>query len=68
MSSILTPAGVVATPKMAGLCLFGQHSQLHKIAGPLVGHYVSHNPADVPGWSTLLAQNTPAPRPSASPC
>ena len=67
LSSILTPAGVAATPKMAGLCLFGQHSQLHKIAGPLVGHYVSHNPADVPGWSTLLAQNTPGATPVGIP-
>ena len=59
LESILTPAGVAATPAMAGLCLFGQYLDLRKIADPLIGKYVAHNPATVEPWATLLKQNTP---------
>ena len=58
--SILTPAGQQALPQMAPLCLLGQNKELHAIADPLVGHFLSANPATVQPWSTLLAQNTPA--------
>jgi len=67
LSTLLTPAGVAATPKMAGMCLFGQHRALHAMAKPLVGHYLAHDPAEVPAWSTLLAQNTPGAAPIGIP-
>jgi alpha-beta hydrolase superfamily lysophospholipase len=59
LSTILTPAGVDAVPKMVDLCLLGQHDQLHAIAGPLVGGFLKADPATVEPWSTLLTQNTP---------
>lgn len=59
LDSILTPAGVAATPKMAALCLFGQNATLHSIARPLIGHYLSADPSTTQPWATLLAKNTP---------
>jgi alpha-beta hydrolase superfamily lysophospholipase len=59
LESILTPAGVAATPAMARLCLFGQYLSLRKIADPLVGRYVAHDPATTEPWATLLRQHTP---------
>ena len=59
LASILTPAGVVATPKMAKLCLFGQAKPLHAIASSLHGHYLAGDPATIEPWASLLAQNTP---------
>jgi pimeloyl-ACP methyl ester carboxylesterase len=59
LSTILTPAGATETPHMATLCLFGQNEELHRIARPLIGHYLSSNPTTTEPWSKLLAQNTP---------
>jgi pimeloyl-ACP methyl ester carboxylesterase len=67
LASILTPAGVDATPKMTDLCLLGQNKELHAIAGPLVGGYLSADPAKVAPWSTLLEQNTPGAVPIGAP-
>ena len=44
---------------MAQLCLFGQYLSLRKIADPLIGKYVAHDPATTEPWATLLRQNTP---------
>lgn len=63
LSSIMTPEAISAMPGMAELCLFGQNKQLHKIATPLVGHFLVANPADVPPWSDLLDANTPGATP-----
>jgi pimeloyl-ACP methyl ester carboxylesterase len=59
LDTILTPAGVAATPKMAALCLFGQNATLHSIARPLIGHYLSGDPSTTQPWAALLAKNTP---------
>lgn len=59
LDTILTPAGVAATPTMNALCLLSQNRQIHTIAKPLVGNYLSGDPATVQPWATLLAQNTP---------
>jgi alpha-beta hydrolase superfamily lysophospholipase len=59
LSNILTPAGAAATPAMAQLCLFGQNGELHRIAQPLIGHYLSGDPAVTQPWAGLLSQNTP---------
>jgi len=67
LESLLTPAGVAATPKMASLCLMGQNSAIHDIAGPLVGNYFSGDPATVEPWATLLAENSPGAVPLAVP-
>jgi pimeloyl-ACP methyl ester carboxylesterase len=57
-TSILTPAGLAATPKMANYCLLSQTKQIHKLAGPLVGKYVTSNPATTEPWQTLLRENS----------
>lgn len=59
LDTILTPAGAAATPGMAQLCLLGQNGELHRIANPLIGRYVSADPGTVEPWATLLRQNTP---------
>jgi len=59
LSSILTPAGVAATPELAKLCLFAGHDELQSIAHPLAGHYVLHDPATTEPWATMLRENTP---------
>lgn len=60
LDTILSPAGVAATPKMAELCLLGQNAALHTIATPLIGGYVEHDPSTTEPWATLLAENTPS--------
>ena len=67
LDSILTPAGVTATPEMADLCLFGQNSELHGIATPLVGSYFTTDPRTVEPWATLLAENSPGASPIGVP-
>jgi len=67
LNTILTPAGVAATPAMANLCLIGQNSALHTIARPLIGHYLSADLATTQPWATLLAQNTPGATPLTVP-
>ena len=59
LDTILTPAGVTATPGMNALCLLGQNSAIHAIARPLVGAYFSGDPTTVEPWATLLAENSP---------
>ena len=59
LDTILTPDGAAMTTRMAGLCLFGQHEELHAIATPLVGGYLRGDPSTIEPWATLLEQNTP---------
>ncbi|HEY7812137.1 MAG TPA: hypothetical protein VIC62_02810 [Nakamurella sp.] len=59
LTQVLTDAGAAATPGMAALCLIGQNSELHAIAGPLVGQYLRDDPATTPPWADILARNTP---------
>ncbi len=59
LDTILSPAGVAATPTMAQLCLLGQNRQLHDLAQPMVGRYLTADPTTQQPWATLLAQNTP---------
>jgi alpha-beta hydrolase superfamily lysophospholipase len=59
LDTILTPAGVKATPGMNALCLLGQNAAIHTIARPLVGGYFSGDPSQVEPWKTLLAENSP---------
>lgn len=58
IDAILTPAGLTATPKMAALCLLTQTKEIHAIADPLVGAYVSSDPATTEPWQTLLKENS----------
>ena len=67
LTQVLTDDGAAATPQMAQLCLIGQNSQLHEIAGPLVGNYLSHDPATTAPWAGILQQNTPGNAPITVP-
>ena len=67
LDSILTPEGVAATPGMAQLCLFGQHTTIHADALALVGHYTRNDPATTEPWADLLTQNTPGASPLGVP-
>ncbi|MEJ3405357.1 lipase family protein [Rathayibacter sp. YIM 133350] len=59
LDEILTPAAAAAVPKMNALCLLGQNAQLHAIADPLVGAFLTADPATTEPWASLLAENTP---------
>jgi pimeloyl-ACP methyl ester carboxylesterase len=63
LGSILTSDGADAARQMAKLCLLGQNAQLHTIATPLVGSFLTGDPATAPGWGDLLAENTPSQAP-----
>ena len=67
LTQVLTDDGAAATPQMAQLCLIGQNGQLHEIAGPLVGKYLSHDPATTEPWAGILQQNTPGQTPITVP-
>ena len=59
LTSVLTPEGAAAVPKMMPLCLLGQNKQLHAIATPLIGSFVAKDPTSVEPWASFLAENTP---------
>lgn len=59
LDSILTPHAITALPAMNDLCLLSQNKQLHTIAQPLVGRFLTSDPETAEPWSGLLAQNTP---------
>lgn len=59
LDSILTPAGVNAVPAMNELCLTTQTSEIHDLARPLIGEFMTSDPATTEPWATLLAENTP---------
>jgi alpha-beta hydrolase superfamily lysophospholipase len=67
LDGILTPAGVTATPTMADLCLLGQNSELHEIARPLIGGYLSADPSTTEPWATMLRENSAGNAPIAVP-
>jgi len=67
LDSILTPDAAAAAPKMEQLCLLGQNSELHDIAKPLVGSYLSGDPSTTEPWASLLQENTPGAAPLGVP-
>jgi hypothetical protein len=66
IDAILTPAGAAATPKMAALCLLTEADQIHAIADPLVGGYVTADPATTEPWQTLLRENSAGNQPKGT--
>ena len=67
ISAILTPAGATATPRMAALCLLSQNTEIHAIAEPLIGGYVTSDPSTTEPWQTLLAENSAGSQPITVP-
>ena len=62
LASILTPAGVAATPEMVKMCSLPPNRKLNRIARALIGRYLRADPARVEPWKTWLQQNTPPDR------
>lgn len=58
IDDILTPQGAAATPSLSQLCLLTQTAKVHAIATPLIGKYVTSDPATTEPWTTLLAENS----------
>lgn len=58
LSSILTPAGMNILPEMNKLCLLANIDELHKIANPVIGKFVSTDPTQTEPWATLLRENS----------
>lgn len=67
LRAILTAAGAAATPQMAALCLLTEAEQIHAIADPLVGAYVTSDPATTEPWQTLLQENSAGGQPVTVP-
>ena len=58
LAEIPTTEGRKILPEMNELCLLTHIDQLHTIAGPVVGKFVSQDPTKVEPWSTLLRENS----------
>lgn len=56
--SILTPAGQEAAPKVQQLCLLSDTKAIHDITGPLVGGFITSDPATTEPWKTILTENS----------
>lgn len=67
ISAILTPAGAAATPRMAALCLLSENTEIHAIADPLIGGYVTGDPSTTEPWKTLLRENSAGSQPLTVP-
>lgn len=59
LANILTPQGIAAAERIAGICLLGRTRELHEIATPVVGDYLLADPATTEPWATLLKENSP---------
>lgn len=58
LTDILTPEAVAIQPQMNELCLLEHISELHAIAQPVVGKFVSADPTTTEPWKTLLEENS----------
>jgi pimeloyl-ACP methyl ester carboxylesterase len=58
IDDILTPAAVAIQPQMNELCLLTHIDELHRIAQPVVGSFVSADPTTTEPWATLLDENS----------
>jgi alpha-beta hydrolase superfamily lysophospholipase len=67
LTSILTPAAAQAAVEMEQLCLFGQNSELHALAQPLVGAFLAADPSTTQPWAGFLEENTPGASPLGVP-
>lgn len=58
MGAILTPAGLIAAPKIAAMCLLSENKAIHAIADPLIGGYITSDPSTTEPWKTMLTENS----------
>lgn len=58
IDKILTPRAIAIQARMNELCLLTHIAQLHRIAEPVVGDFVSTDPTTTEPWATLLEENS----------
>lgn len=58
LDAILTPDGLAAIPTVEKMCLLTQQKEIHDITGPLIGNFVTSDPATTEPWATILAENS----------
>lgn len=58
IESILTPGAQKILPQMNELCLLANIGRLHEIGDPVVGHFVTADPAKVQPWAGILQENS----------
>ncbi|MGX5681170.1 alpha/beta fold hydrolase [Schumannella luteola] len=58
IDAVLTADGKAALDKLTSLCLLTQGDELHSIAKPLIGNFVSSNPSETEPWKTMLEENS----------
>lgn len=58
LHGILTPEAIAIQPQMNELCLLTHITELHAIAEPVVGRFVSADPTTTEPWRTLLKENS----------
>lgn len=58
LQGLLTPEGLAATSQIADLCLSTQAKEVHAIADPLVGSFVTSDPSTTEPWKTILTENS----------
>jgi len=67
LEQIIEPEALDVVPRIAELCLFGQHREMQRLGAPYVGRFISHDPATVEPWAELLQRNTPGAEPLGVP-
>ncbi|WP_431804026.1 lipase family protein [Microbacterium sp. bgisy203] len=67
LESILTPEARAILPEMNEMCLLTNIDRLHEIGQPVVGHFVTADPATVEPWKDILAENSAGAVPFAAP-
>ena len=65
--SILTPEAQQILPEMNELCLLTNIDRLHEIGRPVVGRFVTADPASVEPWASILTENSAGGVPLAAP-
>ena len=60
LTTLLTPQGAAATPRIAKTCSFPLPTALRKLSQPLVGRFLAREPDRVEPWRTWLRKNVPA--------
>jgi pimeloyl-ACP methyl ester carboxylesterase len=58
LASILTPEAQAIIPQMTRLCLLSSLDELHEIADPVIGKFVTADPTTVEPWASLLTENS----------
>jgi pimeloyl-ACP methyl ester carboxylesterase len=58
LDAVLTPAALGILPEMNRLCLLSHLQELHEIAAPVVGGFVSVDPTKTEPWAGLLSENS----------